>query len=89
MNTIICDSIYEGTFTPPGQKVPIIYHLYEVSIKCRFFLPVLVVTFLSGYVRAEYNLTDHLIRPLSLNRRGSIGPGRSCPTGKYAIGMNE
>jgi hypothetical protein len=29
----------------------------------------------------------HLVRPISLNRRGFIGPGRSCPGEEIAVGF--
>jgi hypothetical protein len=38
-------------------------------------------------VSSEYNVTDIVIRPVSLTTRGAIGVGRVCPLNEVAIGF--
>ncbi|XP_059099701.1 vitelline membrane outer layer protein 1-like [Tigriopus californicus] len=52
-----------------------------------YVLLVLVLLGLSKETWAEYNLTDYVIRPISLNTRGSVGPGRVCPPKEVAVGF--
>ena len=38
-------------------------------------------------VKKAYKPLHVAIRPEALNRRGTIGPGRTCPPGQYALGF--
>ena len=45
------------------------------------------VTSLIQLISCEYNVTDIVIRPVSLTTRGAIWAGRVCPPGEVAIGF--
>ena len=47
----------------------------------------LVLAAVPSLAKEDYKATHVAIRPHALNRRGSIGPGRVCPNGEYAIGF--
>ena len=75
----------------PGSKLgtqPNLNTPAQVSLAhrlCKKFSAIL--SSLAQFATSEYNVTEIVIRPVSLTTRGAIGVGRVCPINEVAIGF--